>query len=70
MKTAKASLPVKQRGFCFVRPAGRTYLGVRLRPKSAEVKSPAGPVRGTVSRTARGSIARWNLKEAAGKAPA
>ncbi len=26
------------------------------------------PARGTVSRTARVSIARWNLKEAAGKA--
>lgn len=30
-------------------------------------KSTTGPVRGTVSRTARVSIVRWNLKEAAGK---
>ena len=30
-------------------------------------KSPADPVRGTASRTARVSIVRWNLKEAAGK---
>ena len=29
---------------------------------------PYGPGRGNVSRTARVSIARWNLKEAAGKA--
>jgi hypothetical protein len=54
--------------FLYVRPAGRTHLGVRLRPSFAEVKSPTGPVRGTVSRTARVSIVRWNLKEAAGKA--
>jgi len=31
------------------------------------LKSNAGPARGTASRTARVSIARWNLKEAAGK---
>ena len=31
-------------------------------------KSPVGPARGTTSRTARVSTARWNLKEAAGKA--
>ncbi|MEC3879598.1 hypothetical protein [Parapedobacter sp. 10938] len=31
-------------------------------------KSSTGPVRETVSRTARVSIARWNLKEAEGKA--
>ena len=31
-------------------------------------KSATGPTRGTVSRTARVSIARWNLKEAEGKA--
>ena len=31
------------------------------------LKSNTGPARGTVSRTARVSIARWNLKEAAGK---
>ena len=31
-------------------------------------KSSTGPAGGTVSRTARVSIARWNLKEAAGKA--
>ena len=31
-------------------------------------KSNAGPARGTASRTARVSIARWNLKEADGKA--
>ena len=31
-------------------------------------KSSADPARGTASRTARVSIARWNLKEAAGKA--
>ena len=31
-------------------------------------KSPTGPARGTVSRTARVSIERWNLKEAEGKA--
>ena len=31
-------------------------------------KSSTGPARGTVSRTARVSIVRWNLKEAAGKA--
>ncbi|HOH30605.1 MAG TPA: hypothetical protein PLC40_13090, partial [Candidatus Hydrogenedentes bacterium] len=30
-------------------------------------KSSTGPAAGTVSRTARVSIARWNLKEAAGK---
>ena len=54
--------------FYFVRPAGRSYLGVRPRPSAAEVKSPTDPVRGTVSRTARVSTARWNLKEAAGKA--
>jgi len=29
-------------------------------------KSPTGPTRGTFSRTARVSIARWNLKEAKG----
>jgi hypothetical protein len=33
-------------------------------------KSSTGRTGGTVSRTARVSIARWNLKEAAGKAPA
>ena len=31
-------------------------------------KSPTGPAEGTVSRTARVSTVRWNLKEAAGKA--
>jgi len=31
-------------------------------------KSSTGPTGGTVSRTARVSTARWNLKEAAGKA--
>ena len=31
-------------------------------------KSSTGPARGTVSRTARVSTARWDLKEAAGKA--
>jgi len=31
-------------------------------------KSPVDPARGTTSRTARVSTARWNLKEAAGKA--
>lgn len=31
-------------------------------------KSPTGPAGGTVSRTARVVTARWNLKEAAGKA--
>ena len=31
-------------------------------------KSSTGPARGTVSRTARVSIVRWNLKEAEGKA--
>src|SRR6266404_9465752 len=31
-------------------------------------KSPTSPTGGIVSRTARVSIARWNLKEAAGKA--
>ncbi len=31
-------------------------------------KSPIDPARGTISRTARVSIARWDLKEAAGKA--
>ena len=31
-------------------------------------KSSTGPARGTVSRTARVPIARWDLKEAAGKA--
>ena len=31
------------------------------------MKSHAGPARGTASRTARVSIARWNLKEADGK---
>ena len=31
------------------------------------LKSNAGPARGTVSRTARVSIARWNLKEAVSK---
>src|SRR5690554_4923691 len=30
-------------------------------------KSPVGPARGTTSRTARVSTARWNLKEATGK---
>ena len=32
------------------------------------LKSPTGPSGGTVSRTARVTIARWNLKEAEGKA--
>jgi hypothetical protein len=32
------------------------------------LKSNAGPARGTASRTARVSIARWNLKEGDGKA--
>ena len=31
------------------------------------LKSNTGPARGTVSRTARVSTARWDLKEAAGK---
>jgi hypothetical protein len=31
-------------------------------------KSAIGPTRGTISRTARVSTARWNLKEAEGKA--
>ena len=31
-------------------------------------KSPTGPTRGTVSRTAKVSTVRWNLKEAEGKA--
>jgi hypothetical protein len=31
-------------------------------------KSPVGPARGTTSRTARVSTARWNLKEVEGKA--
>ena len=31
-------------------------------------KSPIDPARGTISRTARVSIVRWNLKEAEGKA--
>ena len=31
-------------------------------------KSPTGPARGTVSRTARVSTVKWNLKEAEGKA--
>jgi hypothetical protein len=42
----------------FVRPAGRTHL---------RVKVPYDPGRGIVSRTARVSTVRWNLKEAAGK---
>jgi hypothetical protein len=55
-----------------------THLEVRLdclrpslstdRREIVEVKSSTGPTGGTVSRTARVSIARWNLKEAAGKA--
>ena len=35
---------------------------------SCGLKSHAGPARGTASCTARVSIARWNLKEAGGKA--
>ena len=35
--------------FFVVRPAGRTYLRVRLRLISAEVKSLTGPTEGTVS---------------------
>jgi len=36
--------------------------------KTWRCKSSTGPARGTVSRTARVSTARWNLKEAEGKA--
>jgi hypothetical protein len=53
--------------FCVVCPAGHTYLEVRLWLRLAEVKSSTGPTVGTVSRTARVSAVRLNLKEAAGK---
>ena len=53
--------------FFLVCPAGHTYLEVRLRLSLAEVKSSMGPTAGTISRTARVSVVRLNLKEAAGK---
>jgi len=46
--------------YIFVRPAGRTYLGVKV------LYGPGGGE--TVSRTARVSVVRRNLKEDAGKA--
>ncbi len=52
--------------FLLVRPAGRTHLEVTCLPTGR--KSSTGPTGGTVSRTARVSTVRWNLKEAAGKA--
>ena len=44
------------------------YLCARQGASTWRCKSSIGPTGGTVSRTARVSIARWNLKEAAGKA--
>jgi len=44
------------------------YLCARQGASTWRCKSSTGPTGGTVSRTARVSIARWNLKEAAGKA--
>ena len=44
--------------FCLVRPAWRDTLGLKSRTR---------PSAGSVSRTARVPIARWGLKEAAGK---
>ena len=41
-----------------------THGGVRM---TWRCKSSIDPTRGTISRTARVSIVRWNLKEAAGK---
>ena len=46
-------------GYLNVRPAGCTHLGVKSCMRSAGE---------CVSRTAKVSIARWNLKEVAGKA--
>jgi hypothetical protein len=44
-----------------------TGLAVVASPVTWRCKSSTGPARGTVSRTARVSTARWNLKEAEGK---
>jgi len=44
------------------------YLCARQGASIWRCKSSTGPTGGTVSRTARVSIVRWNLKEAAGKA--
>jgi hypothetical protein len=48
-------------------PAGHIYFEVSLRLSLVEVKSSMGPTVGTISWTARVSVARLNLKEAAGK---
>jgi len=47
---------------------GAVLVIVVVAKKTWRCKSSTGPARGTVSRTARVSIARWNLKEAEGKA--
>jgi hypothetical protein len=51
-------------GFCVVGPAWGTPLEGDEAKASKSFTHPTG---GSVSRTARVSIARWNLKEAAGK---
>ena len=56
--------------FCMKRPdllSGLSFWCVRPGALTCWLKSNAGPARGTASRTARGSIVRWNPKEAAGK---
>jgi len=65
--------PESGRFFWGVRPAGRVVRQHHLVAYGVQLitwrwKSSTGPTGGTVSRTARVSIARWNLKEAAGKA--
>ena len=56
----------KVQGFFFIGAPGRAHLldgDGKIFPKSI-----THPIGGSVSWTARVSIARWNLKEAAGKA--
>ena len=50
------------------RTAAALYSCARQGAPTWRCKSSTGPTGGTVSRTARVSIERWNLKEAAGKA--
>ena len=44
------------------------FFGALGRRRARRYKTLAGPIRGTARRTARVSTARWDLKEAAGKA--
>jgi hypothetical protein len=52
----------------FQRKWRQFFVCARQGALSLGFKSRTGPARGTVSCTARVSIARWNLKEAGGKA--